>query len=573
MGVIEAIFGIALMSLVFWSLFGVFRLSIEIVLNSKAKIGALALANERIEFIRSLSYNDVGTLGGIPSGNILQNEPVKLNQTNYNRRTFIQYMDDPQDGLGAADENGITADYKIAKVELSWNLRGREYSFSLVTNVVPRGMESVAGGGTISVAVLDAFGVALPGASVRIVNATTNPVIDVTTFSNANGTVMLPGAPEASEYQVLVTKSGYSTAQTYGSIAENPNPNPAHLSVLEAQTTNATFSIDEVSTLSVYTYEPIKTETFTDPFADGALLSASASTTISAGEVKLTSIAGLFESEGSITSISIEPEYLYTWNEVSWEDTVPPSTALRFTILYESTPGVFIVLPDSALPGNAAGFSTSPVDISSVSTTTYPALGLRADFSTADPLLTPALSSWMLSYEVGPVPLPDVDFALQGAKTIGSDASAQPIYKYDDTHTTGASGAVTLPNLEWDTYLLSVDDVTGFDVAESCPFQPFGLAPGSALTNVLYLVPNTTNSILVQAVDTTGIPLSGASIRLYRAAYDETIVASSCGQSFFGALTAANNYTVEVSKSGFQTATVSNVAVNDVATLTVVLTP
>jgi len=569
MSLIEVVFGIGMMALVFWSLFGVFKISIEIVMSSKAKIGALALANEKVEFIRSLSYDAVGTAGGIPSGALPQTEAVSLNQVDYTRRTFIQYVDAPQDGSGASDTNAITADYKVVKVELTWDIKGDTRSYSLVTSVVPRGMESLAGGGTISVAVLDALGAPLPGAEVRVVNATTNPAIDVTTFSNADGLVIFPGAPAASNYAVTVTKDGYSTAQTYDSTAANPNPMPAHLSVAEAQTTNATFAIDRLSDLTVLTYEPIKTESFEDLFTSGASVASYASTTLSGEDVVLTQSLGMYDALGSLTSVTIAPTLLYRWGSVAWEAVSPAGTSIRTQVLYESAPDSFTPLPDAVLPGNAAGFATSPVDISGVPVT-YPRLRLMASLTTNDGLITPTLASWTLSYERGPVPVPSVPFALRGTKTIGSDAGANPIYKYDDDHTTDSGGQVSIDDLEWDTYLLTLGSGTGWDIAESCPFQPFGLSPGVTATTTLYLVPESAHSLLLAVHDTAGAVIPGGVVRLYRTGYDETQTGSSCGQTFFSDLQAAS-YTAEVSAPGFQPATVSGIDVTGAASVLVQL--
>lgn len=251
---IDVLVGVAILMIVFVGIFGIFKLSIELVLSSKAKTGALALANEQMEFLRSLSYDDVGTLGGIPSGNIQQEETIVLNQTVYTRRTFIQYVDDPKDGLGALDENSITADYKIAKVEISWIIKGKERKFSLVSNIVPKGMETLAGGGILTINVIDAFGAPIADAQVTIKNNTTNPIIDLTTFTNSSGKVTLPGTPAGSNYEIIVTKSGYSTAKTYDADAGNPNPNPGHLSVVEGETTNSTFAIDVLSSKTVRTW-------------------------------------------------------------------------------------------------------------------------------------------------------------------------------------------------------------------------------------------------------------------------------------------------------------------------------
>src|SRR3990167_10855367 len=94
---IDTLFGTALMLLIFVGIAGGFKLSVDVVTNNKARAGAVALANERMEYIRSLSYNAIGTVGGIPAGTIPQTEPVSLNAVDYTRRTFVSYEDDPGD--------------------------------------------------------------------------------------------------------------------------------------------------------------------------------------------------------------------------------------------------------------------------------------------------------------------------------------------------------------------------------------------------------------------------------------------------------------------------------------------
>src|SRR5690606_4316471 len=100
------------------------------------------------------------------------------------------------------------------------------------------------------------------------------------------------------------------------------------------------------------------------------------------------------------------------------------------------------------IPGNSTGH-TGTIDLSSVSTTTYPALALRALLSTADPLQTPSVSWWELGYREGPMPLPDVPFSLQGGKTIGSMGDGTPLYKTEIATTTDSTGVRTM-TLEWD---------------------------------------------------------------------------------------------------------------------------
>ena len=251
---IDVIFGVSIMLIIFIGIFGIFKLSIELVSSSKSKTGALALANEQMEFIRSLSYNAVGVVGGIPAGNIEQEEIIILNKTIYTRRTFIQYIDDLKDGLEEEDENLIIADYKLVKVEIKWTIGDTERKFSLISNIVPKGIETFEGGGTLIINSIDAYGMPIAGAQVNIKNNTIFPTIDLMAFTNNFGKIMFPGSPAAADYEIIVTRDGYSMAKTYDADVNNPNPDPGHLTVAEKETTRSTFAIDLLSGMDINTY-------------------------------------------------------------------------------------------------------------------------------------------------------------------------------------------------------------------------------------------------------------------------------------------------------------------------------
>lgn len=141
-GLLEMVVGVALLTTIFVGLFGVLQLGTRLATDSKARTGALALAQERIEYVRSLQYDDIGTVGGDPSGSLATSENITLNSINYTRRTLIIYIDDPKDGSGGADSNGITDDYKRVKVDVSWTgPKGRERNTFIVTDVAPPGIE------------------------------------------------------------------------------------------------------------------------------------------------------------------------------------------------------------------------------------------------------------------------------------------------------------------------------------------------------------------------------------------------------------------------------------------------
>lgn len=558
MTLIEVLFGISLVMIAFVGFFALFQVSIDIVSASKSRAGATALANERMEYIRSLSYSAVGTVNGIPAGNIPQTEEVTLNGTVYERRTLIQYVDDSADGEGASDENGITTDYKRAKVEMTWTIRGVERSYSLVSSIVPKGVESVAGGGTLSIQVFDALAQPVSSASVRIYNQLATSTVDVTTYTNASGIVLFPGTPTASGYQITVTKNGYSTAKTYTADSANPNPSPRHLSISTNQTTSASFSIDVLSALSVRTWEPIVADEWSDTFADGAFLASLSSTTVAGGSLTLTN------TEGYAYSNAVAPEYLASWEELAWSATVP-SGASALVRVYADAGGTPVLISDEALPGNSAGFTSSPVSLSSLSTSTYPRLVLYAELADGSAETSPSLEDWEIVYEKGPTPLPSIPFTIRGAKTIGTDADGASIYKLEEDVSTDVSGAYET-TLEWDAYTLTVDPSEGYDVAESCLPQPTSVAPGNSVLSDMYLVPATTNSLLVAVRHATSSELIGdVSVRLYKTGVDLYATTTSCGQAFFPGLSAgtgAGAYSIDVSKTGYTTGTFTDVPVS-----------
>lgn len=576
---IDVIIGISLMLIAFLGIYGMLRLSIILIATTKASTGALALATEQLEFIRSLPYDDVGTISGVPAGNIPQSETVTLNGRDYTRRTVILYEDAPQDGLGVLDTNSITADYKVAKVEMSWDIKGNTRSLMLVTNVVPPGIETLAGGGTLTINVIDALAGPVLNADVQIVNNTTSPTIDVTLLSNANGVVNLPGAPAASEYEVYVSKTDFSSARTYPATPTLPNPNPGHLSVVAGDTTSITFAIDELAQKTIRTFEPVATTTFTDTFVSGANLSTTSSNIqVLGGQLQILDPgSGYSLATATAQSIEIDPVSIVQWNEFRFNYSEPASTTVLLYLFDGSTTPELV--PDVDLPGNSAGLTVSPVDLSSLSTTTYPELIIGVDLKTDDDTVTPAVLDWDLEYMDGPVPLPNVDFNMQGAKTIGTDGGAQPVYKFSEDMQTDAWGTITTTTVEWDTYDITVDGgATGLDISAICDPQPRTINPNEPVTTDITLVTDTSHTLLVTVRDNTDALINNASVRLHRSGFDQTQVTSGCGQTFFsnvpeGTVGGGNAYNLDTSAAGYTTDNQTDVEVSGVSTNELVLFP
>ena len=569
---IDTVVGSALMLLVFIGIAGVFQLSVDIITNNKARAGAIALSDERMEYIRSLAYASIGTVGGIPSGGIAQSETVILNGVSYTRRTLVEYADDPNDGLGASDANGITLDYKVARVDLAWSSREGTRHTTIVTRISPpAGMETAcpptAQCGTLTITVLNATLQPVSNAQVHVVNAVTVPNIDLTTYTNTAGVVSLVGAPVATGYQVAVTKSGYSTDQTYNATAENTNPTPGPFTVSNNQTTSPTFRIDRVSSMAVTTFS-LSTNTWSDSFADESKIGPSVNIEISGNRARFAGIQP-WTAPADLRSQTITPVALSRWGVFSWNDTQPSETTITYHVYYPSGSSSELV-PDSVLSGNSAGFSSgTSVDVSAIPAGAYPSLILEAYMVALNPSApSPSVEDWDLTYQSGEgIAIP---FTMTGEKTIGSGPDGT-IYKYNQSLATDSSGTLAISALEWDSYTMTVAESTGYDLASSCLPQPIVVAPNTSVAAQLFFSPHTDNSLLVDVRNSVGAVLSGATVQLTKGgSYDRTIIADACGQAFFDALT-NGNYSISVSATGYQTYSTSGVNVTGSSRLPVTL--
>jgi hypothetical protein len=554
---IDVIVGTSVMLIVFLGIFGAFKLSIQLVFTMKAKAGAIALLTDQLEYIRGLPYESVGTVGGIPTGSIPQLQQKSLNSITYTRKTLVQYVDNPSDGLGIADSNGITADYKSVKVETFWMVRGESRSAFAVTYISPHSIESLASGGTIRINVFDAIAEPVPSANVRVVNASVSPVIDVTVATNGSGVIEFPGTPPASNYQILVSKPGYSSAQTYSISGAIPNPTPGNLSVVNGQTSTASFAIDKTGSLAISTLNPPGPGNFADTFTNQSKLFSTTSATTSGGALRLDGSAGSYPVSGSGTSVSIAPLYLSGWTALSFTASTSPQTSVAVHLYYWNG-SVYALIPNADLAGNSVGFTASPIDLSALPAATYTDLRLGVTIASSDPLWTPEILEWSISYVAGPTPLPNVPFLVRGTKTIGMTGGGLPVYKLTENDTTDAAGVRTIDPIEWDTYFISLPSGSSYAISEQCP-STVAVDPAQSVSASLTLVPAPGNSLRV-IVSGMGGAISGATVAI-SGPTNASMLTSACGQSFFSGIPASDVYTVTVTTPGYQTHTDTHISV------------
>lgn len=567
---IEVLVGTALILTVFLGIYGAYQLGLKIIGKSKARILATALANQKIELARNLSYANVGTVGGIPPGVIPENEAIIRNNINYDVKTTVGYIDDIFDAT--APDDLIPNDYKRVKVKVSWpGIFGGEVV--LITDIAPKGLETSVGGGNLLIKVFSATGLPVSQADIHIVNSSTTPPIDANYQTNDEGQYLAAGAPSSVEnYKITVSKSGYSAERTYGA-DEVTNPLKPHATVIEGKLTQISFSIDKLSGFSIKTLSPTGVESFADSFADESKISEATNISILNGRAELATTSDGYLSSGSLMSQAIAPSDLMSWKDFSWNDSEPDQTDLKYRVFYATTTDWFLI-PQGDLPGNLTGFDSSPVDISGLSTTTYFKIKLKADFSTSEASSTPSLFDWQISWQTDvPVPIPNVSFSLKGEKIVGADINDGPVYKYSQNHSSNSQGAINIQNLEWDSYTFSVDrTATGLNLIETNPSpQPINLFPDSNQTVDLFL--QAENSLLIKVKDLeTASPIFSAQIRLSNlSGYDQTFYTNEKGEALFIPLE-TGSYNYEIQASGYQDKS-GSVSVSGDDTLIINLTP
>jgi len=573
---IEIIVVSALSALIFGALFSSFQFTLELISDSRAKLSALSVANDRMEYFRSLPYDDVGTISGIPAGTIPQNSTTTLNGIEFAERVLVDFVDDPADGQDTAttsDSNAIPADYKRIKVEYTWNIGNGTSSISLISNIVPRSIETTAGGGTARINVIDADSTLLPGATVRLVNNTITPAIDVTRITDASGAALFSGAPAASGYEVEVTANiageQYSTTGTYQVTASNPSPAVAPFAVLEADVSTLTFQVGELSDVDIATYSAIAEGSMREDFANMLSVATSSNVETVAGKAVLENTVGVYRNSGTVFTQVITPSPLQSWEVVRVAAELPVDT--DYAVRFYTGAGPFTLIPDSELAGNSVGFTDSLIDISELDPGAYSSITAGITLSTSDTSVTPEVDEIEVFYVQSSTARPATTFDIYGTKTIGSDASSSPIFKYDTSFTTNSNGEYSITDLEFDQYM--VENQAGLDIKSACPGYPYAHIAGEDGELALTLVSNAANTARVKVVDGLDRLVPGATVTLSRPGYNQSQNTNICGQAFFtGGISANTDYELTVSAAGYSDVNLTALTVDGDTTETVSLT-
>ncbi len=547
---IEVLVGTALLVIIFSGLFAAYRLGLRVVQTSKNKIAAVSIANAQIEKIRNLSYESVGTIGAaLPlARGILEETAVQtIDGAAFTIATQVKFVSDASDGVGAEDSCNL--DYKKANVTVSWtgNYEGSvEFSTNIAPETKAQELQSCLDypSGVLSVTVFNDGGVIVPSPDISVYDVQTGGLA-----ANAvptSGKYSFPLAPGA--YRVQVSKTGYSSTRTYGTdeIAVPDNLNPT---VLEGREVSSDLLIDKACAIAVDGLSPDGQNSFADSFENESQISMMSNAQVISGAVSLAGPPYTFE--GYVLSSVISSDDLAAWDELMFDNTVPEGTGVYYQVLYYD--GVnWILIPDSVLGGNSAGFSLSPVNLSQVAAADYPQIKIKANLSTNDPEATPLVNNWQVLWITGSgIATPQVPFHLQGTKTIGEDENGQKVYKHSQDYVLDDSGHLDIASIDSDAYVFSVDDSGGLSLLGTDPILPIAVSAGGAAQINLFL--RSQNAFLAAVQDdTTLAPVFSAAVTLINSGsgYEKTQYTDQNGQTYFIFLE-SGTYDILVNAAGF----------------------
>lgn len=256
---IEVLVDISIFSIVSLAVISSYVSSFKAIDYSKAKLAAVALANEKMEDLRNMSYIALATEHGAiyPPGSIKDEESVYREGIKLMVITNIAFVDDPYDGNSAGTIEGkpkdlFPYDYKKAEITV-YKVGGRGILTKITSNFASSAAETSTDSGVAGICVVDSASNPVNEATVTISNSSLSPVVNISTTTGEDGCISVPSLPpdNKNNYHIVVSKSGYSTDMTYPRTAQNPNSLQPDIDIYAQQNSWKTLSIDKTSTLNI----------------------------------------------------------------------------------------------------------------------------------------------------------------------------------------------------------------------------------------------------------------------------------------------------------------------------------
>lgn len=175
---IEMLIATAVLSIFIAAVFLILQTSSQSLGEARVRSMAIQLAQDQLELSRNLNYDRIGTVAGIPPGDLIQNQQIDKLGTRFSVQTSVLYIDDPFDGLAPTDL--LPTDYKRVRISVSWSgVFKSKAPVVLMTDISPQGLESADNSGTVVAMVFDALGEPVTNALVKIQATSLSPPVQM----------------------------------------------------------------------------------------------------------------------------------------------------------------------------------------------------------------------------------------------------------------------------------------------------------------------------------------------------------------------------------------------------------
>jgi len=203
---IEILVSLFIVMVLMTGIYSLVILYLQISNENKMYVISIELANQKMEQIRNLPYDDVGVVGGMPYGIIPQEEIIERDG-HFVINSYVQFYDDPADGkAGSSTPDTIPTDYKIVTIKVTWQSKNTTKKVTVFSKIIPRTVETDQGYGLLKITVRNSYAQPVRSATVRVVNNAVSPVINAVNLTNAEGLLFLP-ATTSDAFEITVTKT------------------------------------------------------------------------------------------------------------------------------------------------------------------------------------------------------------------------------------------------------------------------------------------------------------------------------------------------------------------------------
>lgn len=374
---VEVLIATAIIGIISASILGTIILFSKYSQASKEKVQAQNLANQQIELLHNMSYDSLATIGGpiYPPGTIQDLQTLTVDGQQFKVHIYISYVDDPFDGNAAGTIPAKPADlypYDYKKISIAIK---DKYDFKVLaettTSIAGRAAETATNTGILSLKVQNAQGQPVANANIVLTNPNKVPPVNITTFTDISGLVLIPGLPPSSinDYHVVASLNGYSSDSTNPAYAPNNlYPTLSDFNILVQQITPIVLSIDTVATMNITVTDITGTvvpslqinlksakQTYTNPITDKFNQNF---TTNASGIINITNL------EWDSYTIAVPVGYYVVTTNPYQEVAINPSQTLNVGL---------VVTTDSTYPTIASisplsGVNTAPISFTIIGT-------------------------------------------------------------------------------------------------------------------------------------------------------------------------------------------------------------